>query len=281
MNHTESKSSDLLSTTLIILLVATFIMAFLPAWEELVRAWSSHEEYSHGFLIVPVALYLAWRKKTTLASMKAHPSNWGLVLITFSLLCYLFAHFAEILTLSSLTIVSATTGVVLFFYGFSILRELVFPIFLLLFMIPIPSQIYSSLTIPLQLLVSKASVAIAGLLGVPIYREGNIICLPGRTFQVVQACSGLRSMISLLTLGAVFGYLALRSNFLRAVLFFSGMPIAIAVNIFRVLLMVLAFHYFAFDLSSGSVHGVFGVAIFVLALGFLFAVKKVLSFWNA
>lgn len=280
MNHTEPKSSNLLSATLIILLVAIFIATFFPAWKSLIRAWGSSGEYSHGFLMVPVALYLAWRKKTRLASMEAHPSNWGLVLVVFSLLCYLFAHFAEILTLSSFSIVLAITGVVLFFYGFSILRELSFPVFLLLFMIPIPAQIYSSLTIPLQLMVSKASVAIAGLLGMPVYREGNVIHLPGRTFQVVQACSGLRSMISLLALSAVFGYLTLRSNFLKSILFLSGIPISMLVNIVRIVLMVLVFEYFGFGLTSETIHTVFGMFIFFLAIALIFSVKRVLSFWD-
>ena len=120
-------------------MVATFFVAYFPAWKNLIVAWSTSEEYSHGFFIVPLALYIVWRKKAKLAVMEVKPSNWGFALIFFSLLCYLLAHFAEILTLSSFSLVSAITGVLLFFYGFSIFKEMLFPVFLLLFMIPIVS----------------------------------------------------------------------------------------------------------------------------------------------
>jgi exosortase A len=265
---------------LLILLVVTFVVTFFPAWKGLVLAWSNSDEYSHGFLIMPVALYIAWRKKTKLASVKIKPSNWGVALIVFSLLCYLFAHFAEIMTLSSLSIVLVITGTLLYLLGFLVLKELLFPIFLLLFMIPIPAQIYSSLTIPLQLFVSKVSVAIAALLGVPIYREGNVLNLPDRTLQVVQACSGLRSMVSLLTLSIIFAYLSLKSNVLKTLLFLSGIPIAILVNIIRVTLLVLVFYYLGYDLTSDNIHMVFGVIIFLLALITIAAVRGVLSIWD-
>jgi exosortase len=171
-------------------------------------------------------------------------------------------------------------GVIISFYGFKVLKELLFPLAVLLFMIPVPAQIYASLTVPLQLLVSAVSTWIASVLGIPVYREGNVIHLPEHTLQVVQACSGLRSMISLLTLSAIFAYLTLKSNFLRTILFLSGIPAAIAVNIFRVLAMAFAFYYFNYDLAHGSVHTMFGVVIFFLALAIIASVKGVLTIWD-
>ena len=262
------------------LLVSTFILAYFPVWKRLIMAWAKSEEYSHGFLIIPICIYILWRKKESLAEVPIRPSTWGLALIIFSLLLYLFAHLAEILTVASFSMILLVAGVVIYFYGFLMLKELLFPLFLLLLMIPIPSQIYSSLTIPLQLFVSKSSVFIATLFGLPIYREGNIIHLPDRTMQVVQACSGLRSMVSLVTLAAVFGYLTLRSNLLRIVLFFCGVPAAILVNIVRVLLLVLAFHYFGYDLTTGTIHTIFGVLIFFTALIIIAVTQRLLSTWD-
>ena len=176
--------------------------------------------------------------------------------------------------------VPVLAGLIIYFFGFQMFKELLFPLFLLLFMIPVPSQIYSTLTIPLQLFVSRVSAGIANLLGIPIYREGNVINLPEYTLQVVEACSGLRSMISLLTLSAIFAYMTLKSNLLRTLLFITGIPAAIAVNIFRVLLMIMAFYYFQYDLTQGSVHTVFGVVIFILALAIIAGMKGLLSFWD-
>jgi exosortase len=171
-------------------------------------------------------------------------------------------------------------GIIIYFFGFSVLKEMLFPLFLLVFMIPIPSQIYSSLTIPLQLFVSKCSAWIAGLFGIPIHREGNIIHIPDQVLQVVQACSGLRSMISLLTLSAVFGYFTLKSNLLRTILFFIAVPVSIVVNIVRVLIMIIEEHYFKYGLTEGGGHTLFGLAIFALALILIALCKGVLSKWD-
>ena len=266
--------------TLTAILVATFLFAYFPVWKRLILSWYSSDEYSHGFFILPLCGYILWQKKDVLAGVPVSPSWWGLVLVVFSLLLYILSDFAGIVTLASFSIVPLLAGVIIYSYGFLMLKELFFPLFLLLFMIPIPAQIYSSLTVPLQLLVTKISVWIAGFLGIPIYREGNVIHLATRTLEVVQACSGLRSMISLLTLSAVLGYLTLRSNPLRAVLFVSGIPAAIFVNIVRVLLLVLAFHYINLDLTEGTVHTLFGMGIFILAWILIIFTKQALSIWD-
>lgn len=265
---------------LLALLIASFIFAYFPVWKRLVLTWYSSDEYSHGFFIVPLCCYIIWRKKKVLADIPVRSSSWGLALIIFSLLLYLLAHFAKIMTVTSFSMVLLIAGVSIYFYGFLMFRNLLFPLFLLLFMIPIPLQIYSSLTVPLQLFVSKVSVGILNLCDLPIFREGNVIQLPGQTLQIVEACSGLRSVITLLLLGAILGYLTIKSNFLRTLLFFSGIPIAILVNVVRVLLLILTFYYFNYDLTTGTVHTVFGLVIFMLALIFIFVVKGVLSIWD-
>ena len=280
MSNTKAEFNST-SSLLAAILIGSFILAYFPVWQRLIVAWYSSDEYSHGFLIVPLCCYILWRKKEVLAEIPVSPSSWGLGLVILSLLLYLFAHFAEIITVASFSMVLLVAGIIIYFYGFLMLKELLFPLFLLLFMIPIPAQIYSSLTIPLQLFVTKTSVWIGALfLGIPIYREGNVIHLPDRIMQVVQACSGLRSMISLLTLSAIIGYFTLKSNFLRTVLFFSGIPAAIAVNVIRVLLLVIAFYYFNYDLTSGTIHTVFGMLIFILASLLIIIIKGVLSIWD-
>ena len=261
-------------------LFALFIVVFSPVWKGLVASWYTSDDYSHGFLIVPIAVYIAWQKRAALASVPVRGSWWGLGLLILSLVAYVIAHFAGIVTVASFSMVPAIAGTVLFLFGPGYLRKLLFQIALLLFMIPVPAQVYSTLTVPLQLFVSQVSTWIGALLGISIYREGNVIHLSDRTLQVVQACSGLRSMISLLTLGAVFGYFTLRSNLLRFCLFLSAIPAAIFVNIVRVTVMIMAFHYFQIDLTVGSTHTVFGILIFFLAFAFIIATKGVLSHWD-
>ena len=265
---------------LTLLLITSFIVVFLPVWKNLIHAWSSSEEYSHGFFIIPICIYIIWQKKDRLSQIPPIPSRWGLLVVIFSLLLYLFAYFAEISTVTSFSMVPAACGILLYLYGFEITRLLLFPLFLLLFMIPVPAQVFSTLTVPLQLVVSASSTFLASLLDIPIYREGNVLHLPEKTLAVVHACSGLRSLISIITLSVVYGYFTLNSNLLRCVLVFSGIPAAILVNILRVLIMVLSFYYFNYDLTTGSVHTVFGVFIFFLAILFIVFIKGIISRWG-
>jgi exosortase len=279
--NTKSPTSILQSQWLLLaLLFAGFMLAYFPVWKSLVRTWYNSDDYSHGFFIVPICAYIIRQKRATLSTTQIRPSAWGLLVIMLALLLYLLGHLGEIATVASFSMVPVMAGMIIYFSGFQMFKELMFPLCLLLFMIPVPSQIYSTLTIPLQLLVSRVSTGIAGILGIPIFREGNVINLPEYNLQVVAACSGLRSMVSLLTLSAVFGYLTLRSNFLRTILFITGIPAAIVVNIFRVLLMIAAFYYFQYDLAEGSVHKVFGVVIFILALAIIAGMRGLLSFWD-
>ncbi|MDY6950003.1 MAG: exosortase [Thermodesulfobacteriota bacterium] len=268
------------AVSLTIGVIMAFFIAYFPVWKRLVQAWLGSEEYSHGFFVVPLSLYVLWRKKELLSEIPGSPSRWGMGVVVLSLSIYVFAHVGEILTVASFSMLLLIAGTVLYLFGLSVLKELAFPLVFLLFMIPIPSQIYSALTIPLQLFVSKASVWMAECFAIPIYREGNIIHLPGRTFEVVRACSGLRSMISLLALSAVFGYFTLTSPLFRIILFFSGIPAAILVNVIRVLLLVTAFHYFSVDFTVGSIHTIFGMCIFLLALLFILGIKGILSNWD-
>ena len=269
------------SLILPLLVILLFILAYLPVWQALIKTWSGSEDYSHGFFIVPISLYLVWQKREALSELPVHGSSWGLFVITASLLMYIFAVFAEVKTLSSLSMVPFLCGIIIYQWGFHVFRILLFPVAFLLFMIPVPAQIYSALTIPLQLFVSKSSVALASMVGVPVYSEGNVIHLADRTLRVVKACSGMRSIISLMALSAVFGYVTLHSNLLRVLLFLSGIVVAIIVNIIRVFLILVAYQYAGIDLTVGSYHTVLGLFVFVAALGILGLIKWGLSYWDA
>jgi exosortase len=226
-----SKSDHKTPILLIAVLVGLYFLIFYPVWKSLVGTWYTSEDYSFGFFIIPFSAYIAWKKREVLKNIESTPSWVGLVIILFSLGLYLFSYLAEISTLVSLSPILVLAGGIIYFYGFRMLRELSFPVFFLVFMIPVPSQIFSQLTIPLQLLVTKISVGCSSLIGIPIYAEGNVIHLPGHTLQVVHACSGLRSLLTILPLGALLGYLILSSNTLRSLVFLAGIPTAIGINI--------------------------------------------------
>jgi len=267
-------------TIIWILFGGTFLAAYMPVMIELVRAWYGSDDYSHGFLIIPIVVYIIWQKRVLPSETTIKGSLIGLPLAVLSLLAYLFARAGEILTLASLSMVGFIAGTILFLCGFRIFRTFLFPLLLLLFMIPVPAQIYAALTIPLQLLVTKATAVLASSFGIPLYCEGNVIHHSKGTLEVVQACSGLRSIMALLTLGALFGYFTLRSNILRSILFVSAIPIAVAVNILRVFALLAAIHFLGIDLTKGTPHTVLGIVLFGAAVGIFVLVRKGLAFWE-
>lgn len=262
------------------LLGGAFVFTFYGVMHGLWWAWASSDDYSHGFFIVPVALYVVWQKRWRLVELQARPSAAGGWCLAVLLVGAVLAHYAEIATLSALIMVLVLASIVLFVAGREYLRELLFPLTLLFFMIPIPEQVYSSLTVPLQLLVTRISVALAHLLDIPIYREGNVIHLPANILEVVQACSGLRSLMSLITIGLIMGYFFLRRTILRVVMLAFTLPLAILVNCLRVLMTIIILYFFQFDLTEGLVHTLFGAGTFLVAIILLILTQKGLARWD-
>jgi exosortase len=261
-------------------LVVVFIFTFFPVIRNLVEKWIQSEDHSHGLLIIPVCCYSLWRNRDHLKNLDIGFGGAGGLLVTLSMLLYLFSYFAGISTISYLSLVVTIWAVVWSLLGKEIFKAVLFPMVLMLLMIPVPAQLYSMATIPLQFFVSKSSAIIVGLLDVPILREGNVLHMPERTLEVVQACSGLRSLMSLVTLCAIFGHFTLSSNLLRTLLIISSVPIAIIVNIIRVVMMILAFHFTDFDLSKGTLHTAFGIVVFLLALVFVAILNGIFSKWD-
>lgn len=262
-------------------LLASFIVTYYPVINSLINTWRTSEDYSHGFLIFPLFCFIIWiKRKKIIYELPLQPHWLGLFIILISLGVYIIAHFGEIRTLASLSMIVCLAGIFIYILGFQALKELFFPFFLLFFMIPIPSQIYAQLTIPLQLIVTKMSALLSQIIGIPVYRAGNVLETTGLNLQVVEACSGLRSMISLLLLSALFAFFCLQSSIGRFFLFIAGIPLAVFINMIRVTSMLLVWNFFAYDLTHGFIHELFGVILFIIALACLFGLQKGIFFWE-
>ena len=183
-------------------------------------------------------------------------------------------------TIIALSMFLTIIGTLIYLTGLQAVKDLSMPLLLLLILIPFPEQLYIKLTFPLQLKVSQASEIIVKMFGVPLLREGNIMNIPEKSFEVVEACSGLRSMITLLTLSIIMGYFMLKKNFSKLILLLASAPTAIAINIIRVTAMILLFHFFRLDLTDGILHSITGLLIFSIALGILLLLQKVLESWE-
>jgi exosortase len=168
-------------------------------------------------------------------------------------------------------------GSVLFMLGWRHLRILLFPIAFLLLMIPIPSIIFNQIAFPLQLLASRFGEVAMGMANVPVLREGNVLILANTSLEVEQACSGIRSLVSLLTLAIVLGYFSDRRTWVRCVIAASAIPVAVITNGFRVAGTGIAAHSFGPEAAEGFFHEFSGWIVFVVAFGLMLAIQRVIA----
>jgi len=215
------------------MLAAALLAVYAPVIVSLVRQWASDENYSHGLLVVPFAVLFAWRGLRGLA-IAPRPHALGLVVVVASMAVFLAGQFAVELFLMRVSLIGVLAGSILFLWGPVHLRRLAFPLVLLLLAVPLPAVLLNQIAFPLQLLASRAGEAVVTAAGIPVLREGNVLILPTTKLEVVQACSGIRSLASLLTLGLILGKLAEPRRWARIALVALTIPVAIVANAARV-----------------------------------------------
>ncbi len=243
----------------------------------LVWQWSNDPDFSHGFFVPLFAAFVIWQRRKQLAAVRVAPSWWGLVVIAGALMTLLVGVLGAELFLSRSSLVLLLGGLVIYFLGGGFFRALLFPWAVLFLMIPIPKVIYNQITFPLQFLASRLATGLLSLAGVPVLREGNIIQLPAMTLEVVEACSGIRSLLSLGTLAVMYGYFLEPSIFRRVLLLAAAVPIAVAANALRIMGTGLLGQYWSPDKSEGFFHTFSGWVIFVLSLVMLLCVHSLLG----
>ncbi len=260
----------------IALLVVCFGLVYRNVIVDLVDDWSRNANYSHGFLIVPIALYLAWERRERFCAAKQEPSKLGLVVVAGSLAMLAVGVLGVEFFITRVSMLGVIAGSLVFLYGWTQLRIMFFPIAFLLLMIPIPAIVFNQIAFPLQLLASRCGELTLNAFQIPVLREGNVIQLANTSLEVAEACSGIRSLISLLTLGIVYGYLVEGRIWARALLALATIPVAIAANAFRVAGTGLAAHFYGADAAQGFFHMFSGWLIFLVAFAMLFLLHRLL-----
>jgi exosortase len=243
----------------------------------LARQWASDDNYSHGFFVVPLALYFAWERRADLKSAPIHPSSLGVLLIAGSLGVLLGGLLGAELFLTRISLVGVIAGIVLYVWGREHLRLLAFPIAFLLLMIPLPTIIFNQIAFPLQLLASRAGETVISLAGIPVVREGNVLQLPSQTLEVAEACSGIRSLVSLIMLAIVLGHFTERRLGRKVLIALAAIPIAILANAARVAGTGLASELISPAVAEGFLHTFSGWLLFVVAFIGLVAVQRALA----
>jgi exosortase len=248
---------------------------YAPVLYRLVNQWYNDEDMGHGFFVPVIAAWIAWQKRDLIAGKIPRPNWWGLAIMVWAgTQLYLATLGAELFTARTSFVISII-GAVLLLGGKEYLRIFAFPLFLLFFMVPIPAVIYNQITFPLQLLASRVAEAAISILQIPIIREGNVLELASQKLNVVEACSGIRSLLTLTFLSLVYGYFCEKRMWIRVVLFFSTIPIAILANAGRVTLTGVIAN-FKPELAEGLFHEAQGWVIFMVAFAIMAAFHQIL-----
>ncbi len=262
------------------LLAVLFGLLYFRIAAKLVLDWYNIPDFSHGFLIPFFALFLIWDKRQTLASTQTEPNWGGLCLVLAGLLLLMTGVFGADLFLSRTSFVVLAAGMVWTLLGKAMLRELRFVFFVLLLAIPFPAVVFNQLTFPLQLMASRMASNLLPLAGVPVLREGNVIQLPAMQLEVAEACSGIRSLMSLFTVAVIYGYFLERTTLRRTMLALASLPIAIAANAMRIFGTGLCVQYWDPDKALGFFHEFSGWLMFLVSLGCLYLVHSAMRLLN-
>ena len=247
------------------LAVVLLLAIYRPVLHGMVLHWYSDQDYSHGFLIAPLAAYFVWQRRKKLLRAPIEPSWWGLAPLVLGSLTFAVGRLGVELMNLRASFVITLIGLVVLLLGRPVFRILAFPLLFLFLMIPLPQSLVNVVAFPLQLVAADAAVNIVQMFGIPALREGNIIHLANASLFVAEACSGLRSLMALITLGIVFAYFFRKTLVERLIIVASAIPIAVLVNAFRVALTGILTHFYGQAAAGGVIHETQGLVTFGIA----------------
>jgi exosortase len=235
----------------------------------LVVNWWIDPDYGHGFFVVLFSGYVLWRQRARWMASEIKPNNWGLLVMLGAVLLLLVGSLGAELFSTRLSLLALLAGMILFLTGWPALRAVSFPLGFLIFTIPIPVIIYNQITFPLQLLASRLATSWLELVQVPVLRDGNILNLSNYSLEVVEACSGIRSLLTLLSLAVAYTYFAEPRWWARYTLLVLIIPIAIVTNAIRIVGAGLLARHFGPATAEGFLHEFSGWVIFLSALALI------------
>lgn len=257
--------------------LALMVAAFWGGIEELTVRWDKQEEYSHGYMLPFITLYFIWQKKNIIAQSEFAPSWWGVGLILAALAVFVVGEVSALFILTQYSLIVVLVGLALAIMGWPAAKPVLVPILLLVFAIPLPYFLEASLSANLQLLSSKLGVYFIRWCQIPVFLEGNVIDLGVFKLQVVEACSGLRYLFPLLSLGFICAYLFDVVFWKRAVLVLSTIPITILMNSFRIGMIGVLVDNWGIAMAEGFLHDFEGWIVFMACFGVLFIEMAVLG----
>jgi len=277
----EKNSSTEMSKTRawfdVLLLSTLVVIMYAPILSSLARQWWDDPNYSHGVFVPVFVAYILWSERDRWRVLPFRTNNFGLAIMLFAIGLRILATLGAELFTARLSLLILISGMVLFLAGCQVLRSIAFPVGYLIFMIPLPAIVYYQLTFPLQLWASRLGASGLVALGIHTVREGNLLFLPNCTLNVVEACSGIRSLLSLLAAVVAYGYLDEPSTWKRTALAVASIPVAIATNGLRLVATGVLSFFFGTAVDYGAIHLALGLFFFALAFLSILLIHKLLG----
>ncbi len=239
-------------------------------------------DYTHAYFILPVSLWMAWRKKTLLLDLfkKFVPQTMdfiGLVPVAIGLFMFVFGWRQEFLIISTLSMIPVVWGMIRYMYGSAIVKALTLPIFYLLFLVPPPLGLLDSLTLPMRYGISSAVEQFLLTFNYPVTKDGLLLFMDGHEIFVAAPCSGFRSLVTMLALTVAYVSFTKGSISKKILLTFSGIPFAILGNMIRVIALCLVTFYAGREKAEGFFHDFSGAAIFLIMICCLMGFEYILD----
>jgi len=254
------------------------LIAYIPTFIWMVDRWVAKDTYySHGFLVPLISLFIVWIKREKLGRLKIVPAKLGWLFFGSGMFIHLVSSLWRIYFSSGFSLILVLVGLVLLFLGKNYLKETLFSILFLLFMIPLPLVAIANISFKLKIFAAQISTVLINWFGIPAIRDGSIIKTMHSYLIVEDPCSGIRSLISLIALGALMAYFTPASKVKKTVLFLSSVPIAISSNIIRIVSLSLISEIYGAKFATGWFHNTMGVLVFVFAFIGLVLVAKMLE----
>jgi exosortase len=258
------------------ILLSLVVLLYGSVLKGMILQWWNDPDYGHGFFVPLFSGFIIWQQRERWLATGSKPSNFGFVVMLGAVGLLVVGSLGAELFTSRFSLLALLAGMILFLLGWNVLRAVSFPLGFLLLMIPIPVIIYNQITFPLQLLASRLASSFLELVGVPVFRNGNILMLSNYSLEVVEACSGIRSLMSLTALAIAYGYLTEPRRWVRYVLVVLMVPIAIATNAIRITVAGVLAHRFGPTAAEGFLHGFSGWVIFLAALLLMLVSHRIL-----
>jgi exosortase len=277
INHTVNyqfmsyyRGKNIRSWMMFILIGVLFVVLYFNTLSKLIDLWSTNEDYGHGFFVIPIILYLLWKKAEEFSPEPYEPARWGTALVAIWALLYSLGSVGQIATITYASMIVFPIAAVATLINAKTSLAILAPAGFMIFMFPVPSEVYTRVTNPLLLMSTTISFQVLDILQIPVLRDGNVLTLPNYTMEVVQACSGIRSLMSIMALAFIMAYLMIKSNVFRAAFFLMSIPVAIIGNILRISITALLAYYISPKAAEGFSHILAGIVVFMFSCLLLF-----------